>query len=196
MRLLFPALIVLVSVGIFYLFVNPILNAPLVFNGQTGDITGGINFLVEQKKVIQTSLDDAQDLRERIAELTAEMNSISQADLQKLDNFLPDSVSEVQLVTDINNIANRSLLEIDQVNVETSQPTPSIRQSNLGVNPELASLTVSFQTTGSYTQIRSFMENVAKSLRVLDVTSFSFVVDPQGGGRHTYNIILTTYWLK
>src|SRR5690606_37052742 len=161
-----------------------------------GDIEGGINFLVEQKKIIQTSLDDAQNLKEKIAELTARMNSISQADLQRLDNFLPDSVSEVQLVTDINNIAKSSALTIDQVTVETSKPAPSIRQSSLGTNLELASLSVSFQTTGTYSQVRSFMQNVARSLRVLDISNFSFSVNPQDGGRHIYNITLTTYWLK
>ena len=195
MRLLFPILIILISGGIFYLVINPILNDPLSTNSN-GDIEGGINFLVEQKKIIQTSLDDAQNLKEKIAELTARMNSISQADLQRLDNFLPDSVSEVQLVTDINNIAKSSALTIDQVTVETSKPAPSIRQSSLGTNLELASLSVSFQTTGTYSQVRSFMQNVARSLRVLDISNFSFSVNPQDGGRHIYNITLTTYWLK
>ena len=195
MKLLFPILIILISVVAFYSFINPILNDPLTH--PAGVATGGIKALTEHEKVLKASLQDADDLRAKISELTNRMNAIPQSDLNRLDNFLPDSVNEVQLVTDIDNIAKRSAMTIDQVNLQVSQAPSSVRQSSLGVRPaEIANLNVTFQATGTYSQLRSFMSDVAQSLRILDISDISFTVDQQDSGRHDYNITLTTYWVR
>lgn len=194
MRLILPLIIILVAVGGFVFFTQPILNDPLEFAGD-GAVSGGIFALEEQKNVIQTALADAEELSSKIASLNTELNAIDDSDIERLDNFLPDSISDVQLVTDINNIARLSGMKIDNVNIEVSN-TRQTRQQAGDLNPELSELRVSFDTEASYIKMREFLNNVSKSLRVLEVNNLSFSVSPEDAGRHTYNVTLTTYWLK
>lgn len=183
------------AILVFVVFTQPILNNPIKFV-TNGNVEGGIFALEDQKKIIEVALADASELRGKIEELNASLNAIKQEDIKRLDNFLPDSVDEAQLVADINNIARRAGMKIDEVNIEAQGSRQARGQTTNTAVPELATLTASFSTDGSYEQVRTFMNDIALSLRVLDVKNFSFETSKALGNQYSYKITLITYWLK
>ena len=55
-------------------------------------------------------------------------------------------------------------------------------------------VTLGFSVSGSYENLQAFLADLAKSLRLVDVTSVTFSSNDRNV--YDYNIELQTYWLK
>lgn len=194
-RILTTAILLILSGVIFFIFTDPLITDPVVIK-EDGSLAGGVLVLKEEKKTFKNALADARLLKTRISELDAKLAKISDAEINRLDDFLPDTMDEIQLIVDLSKIASLSGMTIRDINViadDTSQRDKDL--SAQAVNPELKSLSLSFSTTGSYSQFKIFVSNIAKSLRIMDIQSISFNTEPDSSVA-TYNIELTTYWIK
>lgn len=197
LRLLFPLFLILIAGGVFFIWTDPLITGPKTIDEATGDVAGGILALRDEKIILDKAIDDARLLKERISELDTKLSQISADQIKRLDTFLPESIDGVQLVVDVNNIAKRSGLAIDDVDLRENQS----RSHNLEVDtstlsdPKAVPVTLSFVTNGSYGQIRSFISDLAKSLRIMDLSTLSFTVNDEKPTTK-YNFSLTTYWIK
>ena len=193
-RILTTAILLIVSVVIFFVFTDPLITNPITVNS-SGQIEGGVLNLQKEKKTFKTALADARSLKNRINDLDSKLATISGTQISRLDDFLPDTMEEIQLIVDISRIASLSGMTIRDINIVTEGGKRSSKTDVDLANPELQSLSLSFSTTGSYSQFKIFTENIAKSLRIMDIKSVSFSTDP-ASSVITYNVELTTYWIK
>lgn len=178
MKLLLPIIFILVSIGIFVGFVNPQYQ-----NIKLRD--------VEQQKIQEANKKAAQ-LRAVRERLTEDRNQISEVDIQKLKKLLPDGVENVGLIIDINNIAAKYGVNIKNTRINEGS---SSRGDVLGPDAtKYGSISLAFTITTSYDNFLAFLRDLEKSMRLVDVTSVSFVSNKDD--KYDFNITLQTYWLK
>lgn len=214
-RILISILLIIGAGGVYYFLTDPIINNPRLVDAATQNVTGGIKALQKEKAALNQAIEDIQTLAGRARELEATYQTIEDEQIKRLDVFLPDSVDDLQLIVDVDTIAQKSGMQIKDVKVNTDpdRTTRTAVRTSSSANstattttekPKVAKVALSFTTIGTYSQVRSFLADLSRSLRVLDVTKLSVVTPASptasttalGASQLQYQIELVTYWLK
>lgn len=180
-RLAFPIILILLSAGLFFGFIDPTYN--------------DIQKILQEEAKFDQALDKSKELQEVRDRLLSRYNTFSTNDLSRLTKLLPDNVDNVRLVLDIDNIA--SVYGIRVKNVAISKALDS--QAGV-IGPKKKpydSVILSFSITSSYENLIQFIKDIERSLRIVDVTEISLIPSKTGEENlYEYNIGIKTYWLK
>lgn len=217
-RFLIPILLIIGAGGVFYFLTDPIINSGRTFDDSAQKVGGGIKALLAEKESLNKAISDIQSLKGRAQDLEATYQQIAPEQIKKLDVFLPDSVDDIQLIVDVNTIAQKSGMQIKDVKINTdldktgrtaTRPDAMASTSPLVNKPSVTKVGLSFAVIGTYSQMRAFMSDLTRSLRVLDVSRLSFSAQSATtgtatasssqslvGGQYQYQVDLVTYWLK
>lgn len=185
------------------------------------------NSLAMQANITQNNaaLDKAAELQKLRQTLLSRFNTFDPTDLDRLQKLLPDHVDNVRLILDLDKLAERGGLALQNVDVSSAQKQTAKNQTALGAvgssNQKYDSLTLTFSTVATYKDFVQFLSNLESSLRIVDLVSLS--ITPAGGSAavvtsptnafatsnartpivsrpteplYTYNMTLRTYWLK
>ena len=168
------------------------------------------------------ALEKAAELQKLKQSLLSRFNTFNPTDLDRLQKLLPDHVDNVRLILDLDHLAEKYGLALQNVDVSSSQKTASKNQTALGAvgssNQKYDSLTLTFGTTATYTEFVQFLTDLESSLRIVDLVSLTIASGsgaapvassptnpfPQAAKTNTaktepvyaYNITLRTYWLN
>jgi len=138
--------------------------------------------------------------------LLGQFNQLSRNDLDKIDKLIPDTVDNVQLLIEVNAIAERYGMVIRNITIEdetvgvrevgeVTDETRSARNALSGAGSmEVGSLLVGFSVDGSYRALQLFLGDLARNLRLVDIESLDFISGDED--LFQYDIVLRTYWLK
>lgn len=178
-RFLLPLLIIAIAIGGFLKFTDPVFEQ--------------IKTLQAEKDTLNRALSNAKKLREAQDKLLAEFRSIPADDLERLNKLVPDNVDNVRLIIDINNIAKPYGMAIRNIQIKTEEGKAENTVIEGGAEKQGA-VRLGFSVTGSYNNFKSFVADLAKSLRLVDVTASGF----SSGDKevYDYNVEIQTYWLK
>jgi Tfp pilus assembly protein PilO len=194
-RFILPIILLGLAVGNFFIFTDPLINAPLEIDSPTpGKFNGGIKALAAKKTELDTALNNAHDLAKRIDELSAEYNQLPPAQLENLDKLLPDTIDNVQLIIDINNIATNHGMVVKNVKIKADDEKTKAAAISRAGSMEKGTVALSFSVTGSYDTFLRFLDDLARSLRIVDISTVNLGADQTGN--YTYNVEVKTYWLK
>lgn len=178
-----PSIALIISVGIFFVYVNP------VWNGSIASTKESIAFDDE-------ALAAAQQYSAQQNQLAAARDSIDPSNLSSLSIFLPDSVDNVGLILDLNALAARSGLSVANIDVVTGDS--AARSQSSGALPATADLVgsvdLSLSAVGTFTALQTFLRGVEGSARLLDVRDL--VVRGSNTGVYDYQMALRLYWLR
>lgn len=148
------------------------------------------------------ALNKAAELQQLKQSLLSKYNTFNPSDIERLSKLLPDHVDNVRLILDIDSIAGKHGMATQNVVVNSGQVT-NASQTALGSvgssKQKYDSLTIKFTSQGTYDNFRSFLADVQKSLRIVDLVSLGISrTGESSGGSPTYNydVTLRTYWLK
>lgn len=207
MKLFFPLFNVCLAAAAFFMIADPLVNKPLAeaTTEQIEESDGGIRALLVRKNQLEDAIEVAKELRQKAEALRIQFNSFDEAELAKLDKMLPNNADSVQLVIDVNNIAEKNGMTIKdiKVNDEESQSSGSRSSSNQASEEDgsetinefvLSTASLSFTVSGTYEMYKDFMSDLSKSLRIMDISSSSFNSDDKGV--YNYQVEVKTYWLK
>lgn len=148
------------------------------------------------------ALEKAAELQELKQSLLSRYNAFDPADLDRLHKLLPDHVDNVRLVLDLDNLAGRHGMALQNVVVSNpaSEPSNPGAISTIGAGTQrFDSLTLKFTTHGSYEDFISFLQDIEASLRIVDLVSLSLAGEGilnAGNPTYRYDITIRTYWLK
>lgn len=162
----------------------------------------GVQALEAQIGQYNQALEKAAELQALKQSLLSRYNAFNPSDVDRLHKLLPDHVDNVRLVLDLDNLASRHGMTIQ--NVTLSNPTATDDKGAIGAigsgRQKFNSLTLKFATRGTYANFKGFIEDLERSLRIVDLVSLSLQeADNQVGGqepRYRYDITIRTYWLK
>jgi len=169
-----------------------------------GENKQGLNDLLAEREITNKALANAERIKNKIAELEAAKQEISQADLDKLSKFIPNHLDNVNLIIDINNIATKHGMSVKNVKVSSGEIARTAGASagagnlapvtTVGASGRVQTAGMSFSITGNYQALVGFLDDLASSLRVIDPVSLAFTVDEKG--LNQYNFEIRTYWVK
>ncbi len=174
-KILLPIIIIGVAVGLFFLETQPIMN-------QIADI---------EKTRIQLSNAEAssEQYQQLLKEKNVIYNQIDEVNKAKITKFLPDSIDNVKLIIDINQIASDNGMTIRNISIKgngSSALGPDSRPYGVA--------TLGFSVSGPYETFKKFLSSLETSLRLIDVASLSFTAGDKN--QYEYNLEVKSYWLK
>lgn len=178
MRYFFPLFFIIAALLGFFMYTNPQYQL--------------LKTRIDEYQQITTANSKAATLRAVRQKLIEDKNKIAEADVDKLKKMIPDSVENVGLIIDIDNIAVARGMRIKNTRVADSSP-----QSGSVVGPDSkkhGSIALSFSVTTSYENFIAFLKDLEDNARLVDVTNLTFSAGKDD--KYDFNITLQTYWLK
>lgn len=147
--------------------------------------------IAQNQRIVEAN-SKATTLRAVRQRLSDDRNKISEADVDKIAKMLPDSVENVGLIIDIDNIASKYGMRIRNTKINDS----TSRANAVGPDArKFGAITLSFTVTSAYDNFLLFLQDLESSVRLVDVTGLTFVSTSQSG-RYDFSVTLQTYWLK
>jgi type IV pilus assembly protein PilO len=188
-KLLFPIILIIAAGLIFYLFISPTY--------------ADVQTLKVERAKYNSALADAKALQTKLDSLRSKLNNFSPDDLNRLNHMLPNHVDNVRLILELDSIASRHNMAVNNVNV--SGATDNNNQSNSNSNSKknaskkVHTVKAEFHVKGNYDTLLAFLTDLEKSLRIVDINSVTFSV-PTAANTDTsvydYSITISTYWLN
>lgn len=181
-RFLIPLFLILLGGALFALYTNGAYQSIQTLSAQAGSY--------------DEALEKSQELRAARDRLLSKRNTFSTDSLRRLEYLLPNNVDNIRLVIDINNIAARHFLTLKNVSLGGISDSPRERGA-LAVGSSgdpIGSVELGFAVTASYDGFISFLRDLERSLRLIDVEELSY--KPAQGGLGDYSVTIRTYWLR
>jgi len=177
MKLILPLILLVASAGLFFGFADPSYSK--------------VKESKKEESLFNAALDNSKKLQQMRDDLLSQYNSFPTADLERLEKILPNHVDNVRLVRDIDGIAIRYGMSLRSVSVELADDSSGEISADV---EEYGSVILTFTVTGPYQTFIRFLEDLEKSLRIVDVVGISFSSSEKD--LYEYNVSVQTYWLK
>ncbi len=174
-----------------------IVGAIALFFVYTKPTYDGLQNIKNQITQYDQALEKAAELQRLKQTLLSRYNSFNPVDIERLHKLLPDHVDNVRLLLDLDTLASQHGLALQNVVISGGSPSEKPEeQAVIGPDTEVYdSLTLRFATTGSYEQFLIFMNDLERSLRVVDVEQLK-INSSEAPAQLRFDITLRTYWLK
>ncbi len=186
MQFLLPIILVIISGGAFFTFIDPRYQE--------------IKELQKEKQEYDRISDNTEKVREIRNSLESKYNVIPDTQLARLEKLLPPHIDNIRLILDINNIAQRNgNMTIRDIKIDESGSGGQAggQIGSTGGGELYGSVLFSFSVTTTYDNFKNFMEDISRSLRIVDVTSLNVGrVNDVEGDFYRFNVGIQTYWLK
>ncbi len=169
-RLIFSIILLLGAGAVFMFLVDPLVRDPLVVDQDDRVESGGIFSLLDQRAGLNEALDNADALNERINELQSQVASISAADRDRLETFIPAEDDPMSVLVDLDKIASDTGLKLHGTSYSVSDDEVA------GLPAGISETRVSGSVTADYVELEEFLNRLAAMRRPLDVTELSFSV--------------------
>lgn len=182
-RSLLPLLLVATAVGLFFVFTNA---QYLEFKT-----------LLAQRNEYASALGQYNTLEQRRVALVAQKDAVLPANSERLQKIIPDNVDNIRLFLDMQGIAARFRMGVANIRVGDSpasaanSPTSSIGPSD----SRSGTITLSFSTTASYENLISFLKEIERSLRIVEIKSIDFKIGTVPNS-YQVSIAINTFWLN
>jgi Tfp pilus assembly protein PilO len=178
MKYLMPIIFIVAAIAGFFLYTNPQYQALKLK-------------MADYQKIVEAN-NKATTLRAVRQKLSEDRNKIAEVDVDKITKMIPDSVENVGLIIDIDNIASKYGMRIRNTKINEAAA-----KSGTAVGPDArkyGAITISFAVTSSYENFLVFLRDLESSVRLVDLTGLTFSSVREG--RYDFNVTLQTYWLK
>ena len=152
----------------------------------------------EIQKLIRLN-DELQEIAQIRDQLTAQYNAIPQSDVNKLSAMLPSGFGGAQFLRDMEALATKHGMFLKNIDLVT-EAKPQTTQIQLPSQSLVAPLDVAFGMRGNYESLRSFLRDLEKMVRIVDLSNISFSgiqsVDQKGPVLFEYSLKGVTYYSK
>jgi|AntRauTorckE6833_2_1112554.scaffolds.fasta_scaffold02473_8 Tfp pilus assembly protein PilO len=155
---------------------------------------GDVQTLRAEQASLDTALDNARKLRASQQEILDRYNSFSREDRERLSSMLPDNIDNVKLIIELDALASQYGLPLQNVTVSDTEEDSDVQVINEG-SSEYGEVQLQFSVRGRYEQFVQFMEQLERSLRLIDVKDLSFQSTSEVGV-YQYSMTIATYWLQ
>ena len=176
-----------------------ILGAGALFFFYTKPAYDGTKAYQTQIAQYDLALNKAAELQKLKQSLLSRYNAFNPDDIDRLHKLLPDHVDNVRLVLDLDTLASKHGLALQNVVIASPADAATVAPTAIGPSTQkYESLTLRFATTGTYARFVEFLTELEESLRIVDIVSLKINMAGDAAADPTYrfDIALRTYWLK
>jgi Tfp pilus assembly protein PilO len=172
---------IFIAVGIFFTFIDPMYN--------------DVQALLDEKAENEELIEKANELRRKRQELTNKYNNISEEDRDKLLKVLPETVDNVRLILDVDNIAGKYGIVLRGINISGDINEEDNSRVVDRTSKKYGTISVDFSFSTTYETMKRFIDDLENSLRIVDIRELS-VSASETSDIYNYSISLDTYWLR
>lgn len=170
--------LVLIAVGLFYTFINPQYQKTKTLQAEA-----------QQYENVLSNTSAISEVRN---ELMTRLADIPSSDIDRLSKILPDNIDTVRLAKDLDAIASNHGISITSLQIDSSaDDNTGVFQQDSGSSYEKVILTLNF--VSNYENFRMFLNDIERSLRIIDIKSISFQVGTTDF--YEFRVSFETYWL-
>ena len=173
-------ILILISIGLFYTFIDPQYERAKALQLEAAEY----EHVLDNAELIAATRDD----------LLIEYEEFPNQELERLEKVLPSHVDTVSLAKDFDTIASRYGISMQGIQVDTSRDQNSTTIIQSSTSAAYEKVTITFTIVSSYQSFRNFLNDIERSLRIIDIRSLSF--RSTDSGLYEYSITIDTYWLK
>lgn len=181
MSRIIPVVLILIAIGLFFAYINP-------------TYATNVAALRAEIRSYDAALDAAEAFEEKEAQLMTERANIPTGGLERLETFLPNGVDNVQLILDLNALAERSGVTLSDFDITENTAEGTGDALSLEADGQVESLDLALSATGDYASFKKFLTSAEWSLRPLDLIELS--ISDSETGVYTYEITFRIYWLR
>lgn len=182
-RSLFAIILIIASVLGFVLFVSP----------QYQDVIA----LRTQESQLKDVLANSRTLQEKRDQLLKTFNAMSPNDVARLEKMVPNNADNVKLILELQTLASRYGLELRTAALSEEEEAARTQRAQVQIaTRDYGTISLDLVIRGPYDGFVSFISDIEKSLRIIDVESISFRSEENNPSTYQFNLSLNTYWLK
>jgi Tfp pilus assembly protein PilO len=140
-----------------------------------------IKILEEEKAVVEEALANSRQLQKLRDEILSQYNIVSQDELNRLNKLLPSQLDTDSLITMLESRAQAHGLLLKKIDTVSSARQAQTSQGQLGQEGALIAAPPLYETaplifpiSGPYNSVISFLKDLEKNIRLIDVGSLSF----------------------
>ena len=161
-----------------------------------------------QNAQYDSALNKAAELQALKQSLLSKYNSLDPSEVSRLQTMLPDQINDIGQILDLDTLAGRYNMSLENVDVNTvgdgssTTGTPGIAAVGASVNL-YNTLKMKFTVHGNYATFLQFLSGLESSLSLVDIQSIQMVpsnvsvVDTSSAARiYGFTVTLNMYWLK
>ena len=175
-------IIILIAFSAIYGFINPNINA--------------ISDLKAKQTEYRDAIDKTKEIENMKNSLLARYNSFPKADKDRLDKMLPSKEETASLINDIDSIASSYGMAVKTV-ITTSEDNDTATSIVEGApRSPYRTTSVSFYVSGSYPNLVNFLNDLEKSLRIMDIRSIELSTNSTTASVNSYLVKLDIYSLN
>ena len=209
MRSIFPILLIIAGLGLFFGYTKPLYSGAVGFDSKFLTFGGNIKDLRAEKDEYERAIGKVRQIRERLLALEAAKTSYTEEDFKKLGrvvfsesfnrttNTEPFYFDPVRFVIDLNNISARRGFQLKNLLIKdgasgTVESALSSKTKNKSASLEQKEFSFSVDTT--YPRLAELIADIESSLRIIDIKNVSFSSTDNG----IFNVSMSvgTYELK
>ncbi len=183
-----------------FAYIGIIVGIVLFFGYIKPTYTGPITSLQNQITTENTNIVSATTYVAKQTELEQQLNQISGKDLSRVALVLPNTNNNVQLILNLNSLAQQDGFYLYNFDVGNETNTQQTTNKTSAVPYHSENLTVS--GIGTYNSFRQFLNGIELSLRLIDVTNIVIKnsnvtgsTNANGVNNLSYKITMRVYWL-
>lgn len=166
----------------------------MIFFTESKSYFSEIKVLKKQAFSYNETINTAKKVRSSIDKTLGEYNAISQENVDRINKMVPSGDEAMKLVVQIDDVTRKnglSLTSIDSKNVVNEKIVSGIQENE---SKTAESISLSIKAQGSYESFSSFIKELEKSLRLIDVVSVK--INPISQDNYSYSIEAVSYWRK
>ncbi len=189
MKSLLPIILIIAAIGVFFIKVNPLFSE--------------VKQLRVESKEYDEALAMAEELEQIRGDLAKTLEGFSPNDLERLEHFLPRSLDTVRIILDVDGIADKNSIRLNDLKVTDPTPVSAQRPTAARVGAATTAVKgghntvgVSFGFNSTYSQGLRFVQDLQKSLRLLDTVSLTVRPAQDSKTNYDFQMTMQTYWIN
>jgi hypothetical protein len=173
-----------------------IIGSLVLFGVFTNPRYAKVRELQAEANAFDSALERSKELISIRDALLARYNAFPSDTIARLNTMLPNSIDTVRLIIDVNTLASKYGMSLASIAIGAPDEAAVGGQALGPATSEYGTLSLSFAVSASYDRFRAFLNDLERSLRLIDVTEVGFGIASKETGLTTYTVEITTYWLK
>jgi len=199
MKLILKILAIIISFVLFFIVIDPLYKE--------------VKQLRSDVMTYNIALDNSTELQTTRDSLIEVYKGVKKEDKERLTHLLPNTISNIDLILEIEKIANLHGMPIGDINFDTKNLEGKntttttgdvvVAESDPQDNLPYGIFPMEFTIEGRYNTFVEFLNDLEHNLRLVDIQSISFNVPDSsvtGGSTdssiYSYTLKVKTYWLK
>jgi len=198
MRFIIPILLIGLSGAGFFILISPKYQEVVALKAQVS--------------AYDKALTNSKTLEDERDKVIKKSNDITATNKEKIEKMLPDSIDNIRLILEIQELASVYGMSLKDVRYEDEKKAEegAAEVVQVGIidessNEDYGVWDLEFTTEGSYSNFINFTKDIEKNLRLVDISSvkFSSLTATNSKGvsiaptdNYNYTFKIKTYWLK